>query len=205
MELSPVSVIWVGIVILAILVYCFLFKYVCGICANLCLLVMAGLLLLVIHLQPDQEDLEGGGREAIFSRFKYQPDFPMMSQLDTVDLDRFSKVYNEAGPIKFYVGRPYRFYQTAETHGITKGTSTWLYPWDFPRPIDEPCMQKASHKCHEPVMTVKSESDKLSGLGAQTPKDLVKTSDCYNRVFKECQDARVKNNRITVFEQKLKT
>lgn len=191
---------WGLIIALAFMVYYFVTKYVCGLCANLCLLVMVGLLLLVIHLQPDQEDLEGGGREAIFSRFNYQPDFPMMSQLDTVDLDRFSKVYNEAGPLKFYVGRPYRFYQTKDP---SPGTSTWLYPWDFPQPIDESCMQKASHKCHEPIMTVKSENDKLSGLGAETPKDLVLPSACYNRVFKECQDARKKNTWITVFEQKL--
>ena len=198
-----ISLLWGLIVILVSLVYYFMTKYVCGLCANLCLLVTAGLFLLMIHLNPDTEELEGGGREAIFSRFNYQPDFPLMSQLDTVDLDRFSKVYNEAGPLKFYVGRPYRFYQTKGTNGIMSGTSTWLYPWDFPRQIDQPCLQTASHKCNEPIMTVNSEDDKLSGLGAQTPKDLVYASPCFNRVYKECQDARKKDTRITVFEQKL--
>jgi len=122
----------------------------------------------------------GGSREAIFSRFNYTPDFPMISQLDTVNFDRFSKVYNIAGSLKFIGGRPYRYYKSED--------STWLYPWDFPQEIDRHCTQKASQKCHEPpVILVKKEVEKLNGLATKTPADIVHVSPCFLEAYEKCQ------------------
>jgi hypothetical protein len=141
------------------------------------ILIILGVLLIVLidkrHLQT------GGGREAIFSRFSYQPDFPMISQFDTVDLDRFSKVYNIAGPRKYIMGRPYRYYHTED--------STWLYPWDFPRPINYTCLKTAIKECHEPLITIKTEEDKLGGLGVETPRDIVHVSPCFNKEYDKCK------------------
>jgi hypothetical protein len=120
----------------------------------------------------------GGSRDDMFSRFNYIPDFPMISQLDQVDLDRYSKVYNHAGPLKLIMGRPYRFYDSYD--------STWLYPWHFPEEIDKPCLQEASTRCHEPIVMIKKETDKLGGLGVLTPADLVHVSPCFDETYQHC-------------------
>jgi hypothetical protein len=124
-------------------------------------------------------DLRGGSREAIFSRFKYTPEFPFMSKFDTVDLDRFSKVYNIAGRVKFIMGRPYKLYHTEK--------STWLYPWEFPEEINMRCIKEASTRCNEPIIMIKREEDKLSGLAVPTPKDVVRVSDCFDKIYERCQ------------------
>lgn len=121
---------------------------------------------------------QGGSREAIFSRFSYIPDFPFISQLDQVDLDRFSKSYNVAGPIKLISGRPYRYYRTED--------STWVYPWQFPQPINKGCIQKAVDRCHENVIMLKKEEDKTGGLSVDTPKDIVRVSPCFNQTYTDC-------------------
>jgi hypothetical protein len=129
-------------------------------------------MVLTVLWRPTQQT--GGSRAAIFSRFNYTPDFPMMSQFDTVDLDRFSKTYNTADPIRFISGRPYRFYHTKD--------STWLYPWHFPQEIDDQTIQRASRICREPITLVKKvEEDKMGGLAILTPKDVVKVSPCFER------------------------
>jgi hypothetical protein len=120
----------------------------------------------------------GGSREAIFSRFSYHPSFPFISQLDQIDPERFSKVYNSAGPLKLISGRPYRYYRTED--------STWVYPWQFPQPIHTQCLEQAMSKCHEPVVTIKKEDDKLGGLSVETPRDIVKVTPCFDRVYTEC-------------------
>lgn len=119
----------------------------------------------------------GGSRSAIFSRFNYQPDFPFISQLDTVDLDRFSKVYNVADPMKFIVGRPHRFYHTPD--------STWVYPWTFPQPVYYQKLKETSQRCNEPpVVIFKKGEDKLKGLAIETPKDIVHVSPCFEATYR---------------------
>ena len=140
------------------------------------LIVIIGL---ILWSHPSHEnEMTGGSREVIFSRFSYQPDFPNISQFDTIDLDRFSKVYNTPGPLKIISGRPYRFYHTKD--------STWLDPWDFPQMVINTCLQKAMRQCQEPIVTLKSEEDKLSGLEAETPPDMVHVSPCFDAVYEAC-------------------
>jgi hypothetical protein len=121
----------------------------------------------------------GGSRTSIFSRFSYQPEFPFISQLDVVDLNRFSKVYNITGPIKFIHNRPYRYYHSKN--------SDWLYPWEFPQEINYPCIRLANSKCHDnTVQIMKEGGDKLDSIAIHTKSDIVKTSPCFNRVYDEC-------------------
>ena len=136
-------------------------------------------------LIPKQQ--RGGSRSAIFSRFSYQPDFPFISQFDTVNLDRFSRVYNEPGPVKFVQGRPYRLYQSED--------STWLYPWEFPQKINYRCLRVPSDRCHEPpIITVKKAKDKLKGLAVESPKEIVRVTPCYSRWYEKCmKEERGKN------------
>lgn len=141
---------------------------------------LIGLMMVVSLWWSVSENQHGGSRDHIFSRFMYEPQFPMMSQLDQVDLDRFSKTYNQADPIKFIMGRPYRFYHTKE--------STWVYPTTFPQESDQPCLQKAMNRCQEPIVLVKKQEEKLAGLAVQTPKDIVRVSPCFNRVYQQCVD-----------------
>jgi len=143
------------------------------------MVIMAITLIILIYSQPDEDSQSGGSRAPIFSRFNYQPDFPFISQFDMVDLDRFSKVYNVTGPVKFLSGRPYKYYATPE--------STWLYPWQFPQEINHKCINKAGQKCHESVIMVKTEEDKLGGLGIATPRDIVRVSPCFDQIYKKCQ------------------
>lgn len=124
----------------------------------------------------------GGSREAIFSRFEYQPDFPMISQLDTVNFNQFSKIYNTGDDTKFIMGRPYRYYHTKN--------STWTYPWTFPQEIDRYCIQKASSTCGDKFVQIKQPDEKLSGLGADTPKDIFIPSKCFNQTYNDCQEKR---------------
>ena len=146
------------------------------------LVVVIILLIILIYTRSPISDgysLIGGSRESIFSRFNYNPEFPMISQLDTVDFDRFSKVYNTAGPLKFISGRPYRYYKSED--------STWLYPWNFPHEMDRQCTKYASMRCNEsPIILVKKEEEKLHGLAVQTPKDIVRTSSCFNKNYEQC-------------------
>lgn len=138
---------------------------------NYLLVLLALILIYLIYTRPYHTNMVGGSREAIFSRFNYQPDFPMISQFDQVNLDRASKQYNVADPVKFIMGRPYRYYHTPD--------STWLYPWHFPQPINKPAIQKAMDRCQEPIVMIKQEEDKLGGLGVATPKDIVRVSPCF--------------------------
>jgi hypothetical protein len=147
---------------------------------NLCLIVLASILIILIYRKPSHEnEMLGGSRTAIFSRFNYTPDFPMISQFDQVDYNRFSKVYNISDPIKFISGRPYKFYHTAD--------STWLNPWTFPQEINKPCLQRAMNRCNEHVVMLKSEEDKLGGLSISTPKDIVRVTPCFDQVYEQCQ------------------
>jgi hypothetical protein len=132
------------------------------------------------HVRGRYQEMTGGSREYIFSRFNYTPEFPFISTFDTVDLDRFSKIYNIKDPVKFIMGRPYKYYHTKE--------STWMYPWEFPQEIHMKCIKEAATRCNEPIIMIKKEEDKLSGLAAPTPKDIVRVSDCYNKVYEQCQE-----------------
>lgn len=121
----------------------------------------------------------GGSRTSIFSRFSYQPEFPFISQLDAVDLNRFSKVYNISGPIKFIHNRPYRYYHSKN--------SDWLYPWEFPQEINYPCIRLSNSKCHDnAVQIMKEGGDKLDSIAIHTKSDIVQTSPCFNRVYDAC-------------------
>lgn len=128
----------------------------------------------------------GGDRAAIFSRFNYQPQFPFISTFNTVDLERFSKVYNMTDPVVFFSGRPYKYYHTED--------STWLYPWHFPQEVHLDCIQEAVNKCHEPIILVKKEEDKLGGLGVKTPKDIVHPSACFIKWYENCQGKNERKN-----------
>lgn len=146
----------------------------------ICMILIVILIIVLIYPRSNIYSLVGGSREAIFSRFDYVPEFPMISQLDSVDLDRFSKVYNTAGPLKFISGRPYRYYKSED--------STWLYPWNFPHEMDRQCTTYASRRCNEsPIILVKKEEGKLNGLAVQTPKDIVRTSPCFNKNYDRCR------------------
>lgn len=136
---------------------------------------------IIIVISHDRSQLIGGSREAIFSRFNYTPEFPFISQLDTVDLDRYSKVYNLTDPIKFIAGRPYKYYHTEH--------STWVYPWEFPQEINTTCINLAAHKCHEPIIMPKKDEEKLNGLAVSNPKDIVRVSKCFDRVYEHCQQS----------------
>lgn len=142
------------------------------------LLLIALFLIFLIYSDLGTTDMVGGSRAAIFSRFQYQPEFPFISQLDTDDPVRFSKVYNVAGPVKFITGRPYKYYHTL--------ASTWAYPWQFPQQINLPCIRQASDHCQEPIIMVKKEEDKLGGLGVATPKDIVRPSPCFDKFYEQC-------------------
>jgi hypothetical protein len=135
---------------------------------------------LMFHSQKQSsQDLLGGSRQAIFSRFAYIPDYPMISQMDLKDYDLLSKKYNVADPLELMAGRPYRYYHSPE--------STWLYPWHFPQDFDHRCLNEASKRCNEPIILVKKETDKMGGMSVETPKDLVRLSPCFNRVYDRCQ------------------
>ena len=125
----------------------------------------------------DQSQI-AGGRKEIFSRFEYQPQYPFISQLDTIDLNRFSRQYNIGGPLKFIAGRPYRYYKTED--------SLWVYPWDFPQQINHKCFNRANRQCHQSINLVKKEEEKLSGLASQTPADVVHPSNCWQSVYQKC-------------------
>jgi hypothetical protein len=143
------------------------------------LIVIAVILIYLIYRQSTPPEFIGGSREAIFSRFNYTPTFPMISQLDAVDLNRFSKVYNTPGPLKFVGGRPYKYYKSED--------STWLYPWNFPHEISRQCTKYASDRCNEPpIALVKKDEEKLHGLGVSTPKDLVNVTSCFNKFYEQC-------------------
>jgi hypothetical protein len=136
------------------------------------------LVLIIIGLPTINSQLMGGSREAIFSRFKYLPQFPFISRMDTKNLDVFSKEYTARGPLTFISGRPYNLYDTK--------ASTWIYPWYFPQEINMKCAEHAAKRCNEPIIMIKREEDKLSGLAAPNPKDIVRVSDCYRNVYENC-------------------
>lgn len=122
--------------------------------------------------------LMGGSREAIFSRFDYEPDFPFISQMDQNDLDLFSKTYNQKEGLRFLVGRPYRRYQTP--------SSTWIYPWEFPQPIHQRCIDQTSARCHETVILPKKEEEKLNGIAGRNPPDRQSVSQCFDTFYQQC-------------------
>jgi hypothetical protein len=144
----------------------------------LALVCLAGYLIYLIYHTDGPTDLIGGSRSSIFSRFRYEPDFPMISKMDQNLPDRLSKRYNSEGPVQLFAGRPYEFYSTND--------STWVNPWHFPEQVNGPCLQAAMDQCHEHMTLVKSDEDKLSGLAAATPKDVVNVSACFDRVYKQC-------------------
>lgn len=142
-------------------------------------LALVFVLVLAFALVSVQNPQSGGSRDVIFNRFSYQPEFPFISQFDTVDLNRFSKAYNVPGPIKFLYNRPYSFYHTK--------ASTWLYPWEFPQEINYRCIEEAERKCRENKIQINKQGvDKLGGLAIQTRSDVVHTSPCYNRIYDQC-------------------
>uniref|UniRef100_A0A6C0BL15 Uncharacterized protein n=1 Tax=viral metagenome TaxID=1070528 RepID=A0A6C0BL15_9ZZZZ len=143
-------------------------------------ILLVSVVCLVCFRRSFDKNQHGGSRAAIFSRFSYQPDFPMISQLTTVDFDRFSRVYNREGPLKLMAGRPYRF-------DSTRPNVSWLYPWHFPQELDPVCLQRAMTRCQEPVISLKSESDKLGGLAVETPKEIVELSPCFDQIYTNCQ------------------
>ena len=95
-----------------------------------------------------------------------------------MDYNLLSKTYNVADPPIFIMGRPYQYLHSVD--------STWLYPWHFPREINKSCLQKAIDKCNEPIIMIKSEEDKLGGLGVATPTDIVRPSSCFHHVYDNC-------------------
>jgi hypothetical protein len=107
----------------------------------------------------------GGSRAAIFSHFRYKPQYPFISKLDTVDLNRFSKTYNHAGPLKVITGRPYRF--------ETMPDGNWGYPWHFPEKKQNQCLNLASSMCNQ-VLNKESE--------------ILQLSKCSDHVYKQCSD-----------------
>ena len=140
------------------------------------IIVTLGILLICMIHNPHTQN--GGSREAIFSRFSYQPEFPFISQSIITNLDRFSKTYNVAGNLKFIQGRPYRYYWTMD--------SNWAYPWTFPESIHTNCVQKASDHCNEPVQNIKTVTQKLNGLAVDSAKDIVRRSQCFDQIYSTC-------------------
>ena len=146
----------------------------------LCVVIVVVLIVIISYFinRRDMNDIIGGSRSAIFSRFNYQPEFPFISKFDKKDLDLFSKEYNMVDNVKFIVGRPYKFYHSKE--------STWLYPWQFPQEIDDTRIQQAINQCKEPMIMIKTITDKLGGLSVETPKDVVYPSTCFiNKLSKK--------------------
>ncbi len=127
------------------------------------------------------ENQSGGSRSAVFSRWHYTPEYPMISRLDLIDYNLFSKTYNTAGPLKIIVGRPYRNYMMSN--------GNWDYPWHFPEQDDHSCLKLAESRCNEDIITLnKSADQKLGGLGVTAPKDLLRTSKCFDYVYKQCRN-----------------
>ena len=117
-----------------------------------------------IHIKQSYNLSGGDMRAAVFSRFDYKPQFPFMSTFTMDDPNRFSKRYNRAGPLKLIVQRPYRFY--------TMPLGNWGYPWTFPRPKDNHCLQFANDRCDEHL---------------NWKKDVIHPSLCFNSVYQQCR------------------
>jgi hypothetical protein len=122
------------------------------------------LVLVIFHRRSSIPNQLGGDRKAIFSRFHYMPDLTFMSTFDMDDPDRFSKRYNIPGPLKLIKQRPYRFYEMPP--------GNWGYPWHFPRPTNHKCLDLASKLCEEKI---------------DMNKNLIRPSECYDSVYKQCQ------------------
>jgi len=112
----------------------------------------------------DQNNQVGGSREGIFSRFKYEPQYPFMSKFTEDDPVKFSKRYNRAGPLRLIMSRPYRFY--------TMPLGNWGYPWHFPERTDPYCLVLSSDRCDEPI---------------DWEKELIRPSKCFDSVYKQCR------------------
>ncbi len=141
---------------------------------NIIIILLIFLLFICALIPSKLIILSGGGRKAIFSRFHYTPEFPYISKLDTIDRNRFSKVYNVAGPLKFIMGRPYRNYQAKD--------GNWTYPSHFPEPNDDRCVRLASDRCDEPI-TLPSKNV----LIIPQSKEVIRPSKCFDSVYKQCR------------------
>jgi hypothetical protein len=129
-------------------------------------------------------DLIGGdSRATLYSRFFYTPELamPYISKLTTTPHqdDRLSVIYNRPGRLKLYAGRPYRLYRSND--------GSWIYPWNFNRYVRPQCLRQAAIVCREPIVTlIRSEMGKLGGMGVISPKDVIHTSQCFDREFTKC-------------------
>jgi len=170
------------------------------ICLSLVVIIILIILWLCFAGSTQTNTQIGGSREAIFSRFHYLPSPNFISQFDTIDYDRFSKVYSQLDNLKFIVARPYSLahgakpFQSSQPSINNQPTeqepsiwgnrpTTWLETWQFPIPLDQPCLQKVINHCHEPVFSLKTDEDKLSGLSVDTPPDLQHVSPCFEQTW----------------------
>lgn len=139
---------------------------------NVPLLVSALLsIILLLFLNNNKtftNELSGGDRAAIFNRFNYEPlppySWPFISKLDQNNLNTYAKHYNNAGPLKIIMDRPYRNY--------TMPDGNWGYPWHFPEYAYRDCYILASDRCDEPI---------------NWKKELIRPSQCFDSVYKQCR------------------
>jgi hypothetical protein len=125
----------------------------------------------------------GDSRASVFSRFFYEPEMAMpyyskMTRTPEQD-NRLAFTYVKPGKLKLIMGRPYRLYRSND--------GSWIYPWNFNQYVYPDCLRQAALICKEPVVTlIKTEMGKLGGLGVVTPKDVIHTSQCFDREFQKC-------------------
>lgn len=143
------------------------------------ILIIICVILWMFYITKNDDSYQiGGSREAIFSRFSYQPDYPFISTFDTQNLDLLSKKYTSPSGYVFIGGRPYLSYDTPQ--------SSWINPWIFPQQSHINCLQKSLDHCNEYVISIKNEMDKLGGLSVTSPEDIVKMSPCFNQTYNQC-------------------
>lgn len=137
---------------------------------NVLLLIICFLFVVFILNMNKQtlDNMSGGSRAAIFNRFNYEPlpptSWPFISKLTQDDLNTYSKHYNNAGPLKILMDRPYRNY--------TMPDGNWGYPWHFPETADRQCYILASNRCDEPI---------------NWKKEIIRPSECFDSVYKQCR------------------
>lgn len=137
------------------------------------IILILGILAVHYDRQSISTNQTGSGRKAIFSRFHYAPEFPM-NKLDMRDRQMFSKYYNFGGPLKFIMGRPYRYYQMKD--------GNWDDPTTFPEPLDLRCVRLASERCEESITLPKQ-----GILSLPLSKQITRPSRCFDSVYQQCR------------------
>jgi len=145
------------------------------------IIIIISIIIILLYFRNNTQ--YGGSRHAIFSRFKYLPQYPFISQLDIDNTDVLSKKYTSKSPLIYLAGRPYRSYDTKQ--------STWINPWHFPQEINMYCIQDATNRCNERLQgkgIIKDEKDKMSGKAISNPRDIVRTTECFNTHYERCSN-----------------